>query len=87
MGQVLIRNLDDALLADYRQAAKANARSLEAELREALARGRPQKPRLSQAALTELSQRLWAMTPDTAEMVDSTPLIREMRDKGYGYSF
>ncbi|MFM9828399.1 MAG: FitA-like ribbon-helix-helix domain-containing protein [Sphingomonas sp.] len=86
MGQVLIRNLDDALLADYRQAAKANARSLEAELREALARGRPLKPRLSATELTALSQRLWAMTPDTAAMVDSTPLIREMRDEGYGSS-
>ena len=37
MGQVLIRNLDDALIADFRRVAKANGRSLEAELREALA--------------------------------------------------
>ena len=41
MGQVLIRNLDDALIADFRRVAKANGRSLEAELREALAQARP----------------------------------------------
>ena len=42
MGQVLIRNLDDALIADFRRVAKANGRSLEAELREALAKKWPQ---------------------------------------------
>ncbi|MEY4270875.1 MAG: hypothetical protein RLZZ58_2091, partial [Pseudomonadota bacterium] len=38
MAQALIRNIDDALLADYREAAARNQRSLEAELREALKR-------------------------------------------------
>ena len=38
MGQVLIRNLDDGVIAAYRSAAVANRRSLEAELRDALAR-------------------------------------------------
>ena len=33
MGQVLIRNLDDEVIAAYREAAKRNKRSLEAELR------------------------------------------------------
>lgn len=37
MGQVLIRNLDDAILTDYRRAAKDHGRSLEAKLRDALA--------------------------------------------------
>ena len=41
MGQVLIRNLDDELLADYREAAERNQRSLEAELRAALRTVRP----------------------------------------------
>ncbi|UVO52250.1 hypothetical protein M0208_17670 [Sphingomonas sp. SUN019] len=79
MGQVLIRNLDDALLTDYRRAAKNNGRSLEAELRAALAQGRP-KNRPSVEELAELSQRLWAMTPESAAVVDSTSYIRSMRD-------
>lgn len=41
MGQVLIRNLDDALIAAYRESAAAQGRSLEAELREALGKARP----------------------------------------------
>lgn len=81
MGQVLIRNVDDALLDDYRRAAKASDRSLEAELREALARGRPTKPQLSGEALIALSRKLWAMTPASAAAVDSTPFIRASRDE------
>lgn len=80
MGQVLIRNLDDALLTDYRRAAKTNGRSLEAELREALAQARP-KTRLSKDELIALSRRLRAMTPASAAAVDSTPHIRRMRDE------
>ncbi len=79
MGQVLIRNLDDGLLTEYRRAAKDNARSLEAELRDALARARP-KTRLSRDELMSLSQRLWAMTPESAAGIDSTPYIRATRD-------
>ncbi|MGZ8307970.1 MAG: FitA-like ribbon-helix-helix domain-containing protein, partial [Allosphingosinicella sp.] len=45
MAQALIRNIDDDLLADYREAAEANKRSLEAELREALRRARPLSPK------------------------------------------
>jgi plasmid stability protein len=41
MGQVLIRNLDDEVIAAYRELAIRNQRSLEAELREALTRGTP----------------------------------------------
>lgn len=80
MGQVLIRNLDDAILTDYRRAAKTNGRSLEAELREALAQARP-KPRLSKDELIALSRQLRAMTPASAAAIDSTPYIRQMRDE------
>ena len=79
MGQVLIRNLDDALLTDYRRAAQRNGRSLEAELREALALSRP-VTRRSPEELIALSERLWALTPPSAAAVDSTALIREYRD-------
>lgn len=79
MGQVLIRKLDDGLLTDYRLAAAHNGRSLEAELREALAQGRP-KVRLSAEELMALSKRLRAHTPTSAAAIDSTDLIREDRD-------
>ena len=80
MGQVLIRNLDDAVIADYRRAAASKGRSLEAELREALAQARP-KMRLSKEELIALSERLRALTPASAAAVDSTPYIRQMRDE------
>ena len=79
MAQALIRNLDDDLVADYRAAAKANGRSLEAELRDGLARSRP-KRKLSREELIAMTQELWARTPDCAAAIDSTPYIRDMRD-------
>jgi len=86
MGQVLIRNLDDGLLEDFRRAAKDGGRSLEAELREALQRSRPLPKRLSREELVELSRRMRALTPPGAGDVDSTQIIREARDRGYGVS-
>jgi plasmid stability protein len=79
MGQVLIRKLDDALLSDYRLAADRNGRSLEAELREALAQARP-KVRLSADELRALSARLRSGTSASAAALDSVDLIREDRD-------
>ena len=79
MAQALIRNLDDDLLADYRNAAEANKRSLEAELREALKRARP----LSPSALREVQARfaeIRAMTPHVPQ-TPSEQLIREDRDR------
>lgn len=80
MSNAHIRNLDDDLLADYRAAATANRRSLQAELREGLHRGRPRR-RLSKDELHELSCRLTEGMPVTS---DSTPLIRRMRDTDDG---
>lgn len=82
MGQVLIRNLDDAVLADYREAAERNSRSLEAELRDALLRARPAGKKRREALLAEI-HRIRAMTPD----VPQTPgwiLVREDRDGNRG---
>ena len=45
MAQVLIRNLDDELVDAYREAAKRNGRSLEAQLREALWVMQPMTPK------------------------------------------
>lgn len=80
MGQVLIRNLDDKIIAAYRETAANAGRSLEAELRDFLTRMRP----LSAAERVELqlrARRVREMTPD----VPQTPaeiLVREDRD-GY----
>lgn len=81
MGQVLIRNLDDELLADYRAAAKRNARSLEAELRAALRALRPKGDKRRQELL-EISRRIRAMTPPGVKQTPAEILVREDRD-GY----
>jgi antitoxin FitA len=78
MGQVLIRNLDDDVIAAYRDAAKRNQRSLEAELRERLTMHRPRNDADIERIKARFAE-IRAMTPD----VPQTPaevLQREMRD-------
>jgi plasmid stability protein len=79
MGQVLIRNVDDALLADYREAAIRHERSLEAELREALKRAKPITPKRKEELL-ELAMRIRAMTPKGVYQTPSEQLVREDRE-------
>lgn len=79
MAQALIRNLDDRLLADYRQAAKRNSRSLEAELRDGLARARPRVV-ATREELLALSEQIRAMTPAGVAQTRSEQLVREDRD-------
>ncbi|TMJ11534.1 MAG: hypothetical protein E6G94_15785 [Alphaproteobacteria bacterium] len=87
MAQVLIRGLDDDLLADYREAAKANGRTLEAELREALRQVRPMRPKppmtpaAREALLKEFAE-LRGMTSGVMQ-TPSEVLIREDRDHGH----
>jgi plasmid stability protein len=79
MGQVLIRNLADEVIAAYREAAARNQRSLEAELRETIARFRPRSP----AEVNDIKARLAeirAMTPAGVNQTPSEALVREMRD-------
>jgi antitoxin FitA len=82
MGQILIRNLDDEMIADYREAAARNNRSMEAELREALRVMRPKSPKRV-AELLELSRRIRAMTPPGVKQTPSEQLVREIRDGNY----
>jgi len=79
MGQALIRNLDDALLADYREAALQNQRSLEAELRDALARARPVTAKRQSELLDRLAT-IRAMTPIGVPQTPSELLVRQDRD-------
>jgi plasmid stability protein len=78
MAQALIRNIDDDLLADYREAAEANKRSLEAELREALRVARPFS-RKRRAEIIAEADRIRAMTPNVPQ-TPAEQLIREDRD-------
>lgn len=78
MAQVLIRNLDDELVADYRESAKRNDRSLEAELRELLRSMRPVK-RKSAQELRAWADRIRAMTPDVPQ-TPSEDIVRALRD-------
>ena len=77
MAQVLVRNLDDRVVAALKRKAELRGHSLEKELREILA---------SAALLTgqerrQLSRRIRAMTPTGIPQTDSAKLIREDRDR------
>lgn len=82
MGQIVIRNLDDDLIADYREAAERNHRSLEAEMRETLRMLRPVSEKRREE-LVELSRRARAMTPLGVYQTPSEQLVREIRDGNY----
>jgi plasmid stability protein len=75
MGSVVIRNLDDAIIDSFKTKAELHGRSLEAELRDALARTAPLTPEEKLA----LSDRLRALSPGWNG--DSTDLLREDRDR------
>ncbi len=78
MATVTIRNLDDAVVGKLKAQAKANHRSLEAELRELLSaevRRREQMRRFRVRA-----DRIAAMTPRIPQ-TDSARLLREDRDR------
>ena len=78
MGQVLIRNLDDATIAAYREQAARNDRSLEAELRTVLARYQPMSRADQGVALARLAA-IRGMTLDVPQ-TPSEQLVREDRD-------
>ncbi|MBV9883024.1 MAG: hypothetical protein JO276_08455 [Sphingomonadaceae bacterium] len=80
MADALLRKLDEDLLEAYRAEARANGRSLQAELHEGLRRGRPRR-RLSKEELLELSKSLTGAGLLTS---DSTADIRWDRDTDGG---
>ena len=77
MASVTIRNLDDEVVARLKERAKANNRSLEAELREILARS---VGTMTREELIALAKRIAAMTPDVPQ-TDSVELLREDRNR------
>ena len=74
MAQVIVRNLDDRVVATLKQQAKRRGRSLEQELREILARAA--KP--SRADALRVADEIRRAAPP--QRTDSTDLIREARD-------
>lgn len=76
MGQVIVRNLDDGVIAALKAKAKVHGHSLEQELREVLARASTLDP----AEKIALADRIRAMTPGPLT-TDSTELIRRDRDR------
>jgi antitoxin FitA len=79
MGQILIRNLPDDIIADYRDAAVRNQRSLEAELRSVLTTMRPHKQLSKDEVLAKLAE-IRAMTPSGVKQTPSDVLVREIRE-------
>jgi len=77
MASVTIRNLDDEVVARLKDRAKANKRSLEAELRDILARSAEV---MTREELIAFAKRVAAQTPDVPQ-TDSAELIREDRDR------
>ncbi len=77
MAQVIVRNLDDGVVAALKRRAQLHGQSLEQELRDILtAAARP--ARHERVAIAE---RIRAMTPAAIEHTDSTELIRQDRDR------
>jgi antitoxin FitA len=76
MGQVLIRNIDDAVLTALRERAAARGLSLEAELRDVLARaaGHPRADLAAEFAAVR------AMTPKGRRRL-AEDLVRDSRDE------
>ncbi len=78
MASVTIRNLDDDVVVSLKQRAKANNRSLEAELRVVLVRA---VRGYDADEFLALAERIRAMTPKDRPQTDSVELLREDRSR------
>ncbi len=76
MAQVLVRNLDEQVVAALRRKAELHGRSLEQELRIALTAA----ARLTPEERVALARRIRDMTPANVQQTDSTDLVRRDRD-------
>jgi len=76
MGQVIVRNLDDRVIAALKAKAELHGQSLERELRAILARAAA--PNVEERVA--LAGQIRALTP-ARRQTDSTKLIREDRDR------
>jgi len=77
MAQVLVRNLDERVLATLRRKAELGGRSLEQELRSTLSAA----ARLTMEERAAFARRIRAMTPEGIPQTDSAEMIRADRDR------
>ncbi len=77
MAQILIRGLDERTVAMWKARAKANGRSLQAEVKDFLERETSLDPAAARRMVEEL-QRSWG----GKKFSDSGRLIKKMRDGG-----
>lgn len=78
MTTLTIRNVEEDVVERLKARAKANGRSLEAEVRLVL---KSSAQRLSGKEALELADRIAAMTPKGVKQTDSAILLREDRDR------
>lgn len=78
MGQVRVRNLDDAVVQELKDRAERLGTSVEALLRKVITE-EAKRPR--REMLAELRQHQESMREAHGLLPDSTPLIREERDR------
>ncbi len=76
MAQVLVRNLDEQLVAALRRKAELHGHSLEQELRLALTAA----ARLTHEERIALARRVRGLTPAGVTQSDSAEMIRQDRD-------
>ena len=76
MAQVIVRNLDDDVVATLKRKAQLHGCSLEQELRDILSAA----ARLKKEERLILAKRVRALTPTGAGQTDSAELIRADRD-------
>lgn len=78
MAQILVRNLDDALVARLKERAKQNHRSLQGEVKAILETQAHFATKAEAAAISDKWHRYW--TEQGKTFSDSAELIRKMRD-------
>jgi plasmid stability protein len=77
MGNLLVRDVPDDLIAQLKARARANGRSAEAEHREVLRRALSED---DEARFEELAAQMLALTAGTKQ-TPSEDLLRDMRDE------
>ena len=76
MAQVIVRNLDDRVVATLKRKAEMHGHSLEQELRDILSAA----ARLSTTERVATANRIRAMTPAGVDQTDSAGLIHDDRE-------
>ncbi len=83
MAQVIIRNIDDDVVASLKARAERERKSLEQLLRDVLRR----EARPSAEELIANAKRIQAMGKPTPAHMNATDLIREDRDNDHGHDW